>query len=115
LAAETPLSVREARWKNAFCGLVSHSGSTAPAFLHCQPSSPLKKGFLRILFLEDPQIQCCGSGSKSTWIWIHLTVLSPDPGAWKLIKFSNKPDFLPFKKAFVSSYLCFLTCYLLYV
>ena len=32
-AAETPLSVREARWKNAFWGFDSHSGSTAPAFL----------------------------------------------------------------------------------
>jgi hypothetical protein len=26
--------------------------------------------------------QCCGSGSLSTWIRIHVAVLDPDPGAW---------------------------------
>ncbi len=46
------------------------------------------------------------------WIRIYLTVLSPDPGGWNLPKFTNKSGFLPFKKAFVTSYVCFLIYYL---
>ncbi len=58
-------------------------------------------------------IQCCGSGSGSTWTRIYFAVLDPDPywecgsgsGACKLNEiFTKKPGFLPFKKAFVPSY-----------
>ncbi len=40
-----------------------------------------------------------------SWIRIQITITEPDPdpGTWKLIKITNKPGFLPFKKAFVSS------------
>ncbi len=53
----------------------------------------------------------CWSGS--TWIRIHMAVL--DPGAWKWPKFTNKLGFLPYKKASVPSYVCFLAYYNLYV
>ncbi len=45
-------------------------------------------------------LQSCGS--ESTWIHIHLAVLDPDL-YWELTKFTNKPGFLPFEKAFVFS------------
>ncbi len=56
-------------------------------------------------------VQCCGSGS--TLIRVHLDVLDPDPfgngdpdpGAWNWPKLTNKPGFLPFKKAFVPSHV----------
>ncbi len=42
--------------------------------------------------------------SESAWIRIELALLdaNPDPGARILTKLTNKPDILPFKKAFVS-------------
>ncbi len=53
------------------------------------------------------------------WIRIHpdlhpylgMRIQIQEHGKWP--KFTNKPGFLPFKKAFVPSYVCFLTYYLL--
>jgi len=54
--------------------------------------------------------QYCGSGAS--WIRIRFAVLDPNPDPKEhgnRPKLTNKPDFQPFKKAFVPAKVCFMT------
>ncbi len=67
----------------------------------------VEKILLKSSYNKDTDLHWFGSSGSGSLFGIR----NLDPGS----KFTNKPDFQPFKKAFVLKYLCFMTDYIKYI